>query len=515
MTFPARLGRVFAPAAIVVSLLTAIAFAQTPPAWKEKLPADVKAFGFAPTGAVLVQLKNGLFAADPESGTHLWSRPDVQDHSLVAGTPFAVFTTAAGQTIAGIESGQDRWSLAGLGFSTIKGMVHLPAVDLLLVYGVTPKSAHTLVACRYGSGEKVWTQTSLYAEAALAPKASKVEYRTWLLDTEASVVLDPSHDGLLRLDLKTGNLLWRIPESALESKGDPLGLMAADRVVLGFYDSGKRVLGVALDEGKVLWTRKEKFPRPVLQSAATPSGVLVRGSFEVSNQGSKVSWHPYLALLDPATGATKWMLEKDVYQGRSAFLIEGNAVLEAAPEAIVSYDAATGAALNTVKMTEFSGGEYPELLDRAEDGGLLVWSSQNLQKFDASGKLVHSVYLKAPGASFLSKFGMLALGAALAGMSSYPAYGYTTFDAALDYAKARFKRTTSARRYMYMFTEEPGGEDARFALVRVDKDTGKDTGRIKFNERAPSFRLDWPTGLIVVEHEGMLAGYRFPPTPEK
>jgi hypothetical protein len=48
--------------------------------------------------------------------------------------------------------------LASLGFSSIKGTVHLPPVGLLLVYGVTPQDAHTPVACRYESGEKVWTK---------------------------------------------------------------------------------------------------------------------------------------------------------------------------------------------------------------------------------------------------------------------------------------------------------------------------------------------------------------------
>ena len=494
--------------------------AQTTPAWTERLPADVEAFSFAPTGAVLVQLKTGLFAAEPETGAHVWSRPGVRAYSLVAGTPFAIFTTAAGMTVAGVESGKDRWSFASLGFSSIKGMVHLPAVDLLLVYGVTPQSAHTLIACRYGSGERVWTQTTLYADPALASKASKVEYRTWMLDGESSVVLDPSHDGLIRLDLKTGQPIWRLPEPALVSKGSPLEMVAVGRVMLGFYDSGDRVLGISLDEGKVLWTRKERFPTPVFQVASTPAGTLIRGAFAVSNGGAATSWRPYLTLIDPETGATKWMLQKDAFKGRSAFLLEENTLLEAAPEAIVSYDAATGAELNTVKMTEFSGNEYPALLDRDEDGGLLVWSSQNLRKFDRSGALVYSLYLKAPGSSFLAKLGSIALAVAMSaavgaatsaivpGAPYYPVY-MPEIGSPLT---ARFKATTNARRYMYMFTEEPGGEEARFALVRIDKFTGKDTGRIRFNERAPSFRLDWPTGAVVVEHDGTLAGYRFPPT---
>ena len=506
------------PAVLAVIALLAWAHsapAQTPPVWTQKLPADVEAFAFAPTGAVVVQTKAGLFAVEPESGTRLWSRPDVRSYALVAGTPFAIFTTAAGQSVAGIESGQDRWSLSSLGFSSIKGQVHLPAAGLMLVYGVTPKSAHTLVACKYLSGETVWTQTSLFSAPAVAAKASKVEYHTWVLDTETTVVLDPSHDGLLRLDLKTGELLWRIPESALDSKGSALEMISTGRVALGFYDWGKKVLGIDLDSGTVLWTRKEKFPRPVLQTAPTPSGLLVRGAFELTSQGSKVSWHPYLALIDPMTGATKWMVEKEAYGGRSSFLLEGDTLTVAAEDAVASYDAASGAALNSVKMTAFSGGESPQWLERSEDGGLIVSSPQNLRKFEASGALVHSTYLKAPGAGFLAKFGMFALGAALAGLTGYPGYGYSTLDVAVDYARARFKATTSARRYMYVFTEEPGSESARFALVRLDKDTGKDTGRLRFNERAPSFRLDWPTGFVVVEHEGVLAGYRFPPQPDR
>ena len=205
----------------------------------------VEAFDSTPFGHVLVQFKTGLVAADPATGKHVWSRPDVTDYLAVTGTPFGVFTTASGQSVADLESGQDRWKLASLQLSSVKGLVHLPAVGLLLVYGPTPENPHTLVAAKYESGEVVWKQTSLFKDSPLAAKASKIEYRTYQLDTNNTVILDPTEDGLMRLDLQTGRPLWKIPEDRLDSKDKDVVLFVTENQILVAFD--KKLLAISRD----------------------------------------------------------------------------------------------------------------------------------------------------------------------------------------------------------------------------------------------------------------------------
>jgi hypothetical protein len=130
---------------------------------------------------------------------------------------------------------------------------------------------------------------------------------------------------------------------------------------------------------------------------------------------------------------------------------------------------------------------------------------------DSAGKLAYSVYLKAPGASFLAKLAVVAAaaaatgaGAAMAGPGGFYSI-YTPNSAVFQ----KFKSSTSAKNYMYIFMEEAGTDPARFALVRLDKSTGKDTGRLKFTDRSPAFRLDRETGAVVVADGSTLVGLRF------
>ena len=47
-----------------------------------------------------------------------------------------------------LESGQDRWKLSSLGFSSVKDIVFLASRDLMLVFGETTENRHVLVQPR-------------------------------------------------------------------------------------------------------------------------------------------------------------------------------------------------------------------------------------------------------------------------------------------------------------------------------------------------------------------------------
>ena len=50
-----------------------------------------------------------------------------------------------------------------------------------------------------------------------------------------------------------------------------------------------------------------------------------------------------------------------------------------------------------------------------------------------------------------------------------------------------------------------------FSLVRIDRETGKETGRLWFTDRSPSFRLDPATGVAVVFEDNAFFALRFSP----
>jgi hypothetical protein len=73
----------------------------------------------------------------------------------------------------------------------------------------------------------------------------------------------------------------------------------------------------------------------------------------------------------------------------------------------------------------------------------------------------------------------------------------------------------NAQRFTYIFTEDPDphATPTRFSLVRIDKETGKETGRLHFKDRRPSFQLDPATGVIVAFEDDAFYAMRFGPVP--
>lgn len=498
----------------LLSALPVDSSAQSPAAWSRTLPGSVVRMQPAPGGLSLIQTKAGLVAIDPATGRDVWTRPDVTEAVPVDGRDLLIATLPGGERVLDATTGRDRWAVDTLGLKTVRGTIGLPAQDLLLVYGESPDGGHALIAAAIADGTVRWRQTALYREPALLKHAPKMTYRSWLVDSETTIVLDPDDDGLVRLDLATGTVRWRLAEAALPSKGKPVALERAADHLLVRYD--RRLFALAADAGTVAWTREENFPSPVAQVASTPSGLLVRGSHTVNAKGH-VSWKPYLTLLDPSSGATLWTTEGTKFKGRSPFLLEGDTVTLALEEGVAAYELATGRERRVVAMKEFEGGEYPTSIERGDDGGLILRSSQNVRHFDAALSPTASVYLKAPGMSFMAKFAMVALAAAATTMSASmatPGQFYTVYSPDSAWLTAKFRATSLAARFTYVFCEEPGSHADRFALVRLDRATAQETGRLTFTDRSPSLLVDPATGAVILGDGTTLRGYQYAAAPE-
>lgn len=502
---------------VVVDGIRGLRRAQTKPIWTETLTAAPRAFDTTVGGDGLVQTKTALFAVELDTGKHRWTRPDVSAYELVPDTPFALFTTAEGETLGDLESGKDLWKVADLGLAKVEGMLHLVRQGLVLVYGPTAEKGHGVVAVRYETGEVLWRQTELFTTPGLASKAKKNKYHNYLADTDQSVVLDPSIDGLMRLDLTTGRVLWRLAEDRLPaSLGKEITLFVAGGQIL--VEFGKTLMAIDQETGKIVWALADDFfPSGVVQVASTPHGLLVRGAHNVRGAMSlggrpgTPSWNPYLAMLDPATGATKWINKKGDFKGRSEFIQDDSTAVVALEEGVATYDLATGKVLTTVTLPKFSGDESACCLSRYEDGRLLMWSSQNMRMVDPSYKLVYSHYFKAPGMSGLAKFALIALAAAASGASgaaAQPGTFYPVF-APGPGMYAKFKATTNAKRFSYVFTEAPDGGPTKFALVRIDRETGEDSGRLWFADRFPMFKVDPNSGVVLTAKGPVLSALRY------
>jgi hypothetical protein len=241
--------------------------------------------------------------------------------------------------------------------------------------------------------------------------------------------------------------------------------------------------------------------------AVTAVGLLVRGAYELKND--EPSWHAYLALLDPATGAVRWNTEghgSDDFDGRSAFVIQDERVVIALEEGLTSFDLATGTRGPTTAMRAFQGDEYPVMLEPLSDGRFVVWSSQNMRVVDLAGHVFASRYLKAPSESPWKAVGLTALlvGSTVVGLPLHPPASepwiYT------------FKGTIPTAAFLYVLTSEPHFKSGRkgTSLARLEKQTGREAGRVWFTERSPAFAVDGASGIVVVAEDDTIRTTTFP-----
>jgi hypothetical protein len=75
----------------------------------------------------------------------------------------------------------------------------------------------------------------------------------------------------------------------------------------------------------------------------------------------------------------------------------------------------------------------------------------------------------------------------------------------------RFGSASAANRFAYTFTEtpDPAGRTG-FSLVRIEKATGEEAGRVWFAGRSPDYTLDPVTGIVLVADSKSLFALKFP-----
>jgi outer membrane protein assembly factor BamB len=469
------------------------------------------------SGSILYETRP-VSSVDPESGRRLWERPDASDYEHAREYECVVATVGGTRVVLDLESGRERWSLTALGFTKHKGLFTVPERRLLLAFGETPTSPLSLVAATIDSGAVVWRQDDLYSAGDLRERGRKTkslaERQPVLLNGDA-IVLNPSHDGLLRLDLGTGRLLWRMPEAEIAEIGAAWEgyspMIAADGSIYVAYD--KKVLAIDAVNGRIQWNRNGDFRSRVAQMEVTPRGLVVRGGMEKSVMKKNMAWRPFLALLDAKTGSTVWTTETQDFDGRSAFLVQGDRVVIALREGLTAFDLATGQVQTTTSRSRFEGGEEPCCIEPLGEERYLLLSSQNLQVVDLQeAKTVYHAHFKAPGSSLLTKIGAVALlAAATAGGAAASPNGIVVPTGSTNaLLTAKFKATTDADRYRYLFTEAPDAAGREgFSVVRVDKETGKETGRIWTEDRHPDYVVEPITGTVVMAADRKLTAHRF------
>jgi outer membrane protein assembly factor BamB len=353
--------------------------------------------------------------------------------------------------------------------------------------------------------------------------------------TEGYVYQKKGSNGIISaVDLKTGSKLWEKPYStkdAPQMNAEDFGVIVADEKNFTLFDA---------KTGNIKWTAKK------LDGVVVDLGE--NYGIAVGEKGK------YLTVLDKNTGEEKWsqkikgiqidqltgngIMYRDengsigifgrdgnpIWDGKE--MIKGEVILRTKPnlfeeyfyadEKIYKVDLATSTKTVIQDKVELKEKESPDNFESFEDI-LSLSSSQNMYGLSTSGAILYQDYWASPKISLAGRIALRTLQVAMIAGSAANGYseGYSRgisggensvskqygrqremFEdmagAFGESANKRFKASKSRGIYNFILTDLGGG----VGIVRVDKISGKETGKIVLNDKEPIFDTDPENGMI-------------------
>jgi outer membrane protein assembly factor BamB len=501
---------------LLVSCLVARVSAQTE-LWRYRAPQDIKGLTLTPFGTVLVVTDTALLALDPETGSVAWSyriRPHLTGRVTVIGlTGIALIEGAA----IDLANGQERWTVRDLPLKKWRTRSWASGTPLMLFLGETEQNPLVLVGTDLASGRVAWRSDSLLA--TLSPRRRGAVNLTLgeapLADSDTTLIVyldnGPGYGdgGPVRLHAGTGQTLWRADSTwpRLAPGGTELGypptLLTDGRAIVPYL---LRLLAFDAATGRILWRLDKDLPSKVAQMEMTPRGLLIRGSTAGGFSGD-----PFLDLLDPASGASRWPTSVKL-DGQSPFLVRGDSVLVPERGKLLTIALADGG-VRTAASAKFQGGEQAMVAELRPEG-LLLRSSQNLALISDSGVRYNNYYPAPAAFGLFSRLAVVALSTlADVGSQYLQEHAYQPAAPGMDIrpAFARYRASQSATDFTYVFTNAPdsAGHTGN-SLVRIRKADGRLAGRVWVGERRPQYELDRLTHTVFLkEGDNEISAHRF------
>lgn len=488
--------------------------AQARPLWRYVAPDDIEFFRITSLGTLIVATKTSLAGVDPRKGSAAWTMADVMaeenDLLLIPNTPFALLGGNPGFEIIDVGTGQTWWNSGLLPSASSTGRMPLVEQRLLLVFTKGAGKATTLLAVDLESGKVRWRQDHLFLTAPepVGPPGDRNFRKTMLghqrpiVNTDTTMVLHVSKGGPIKIDLRTGALLWRSAEFGDDEPPAPIkgyaSMVAADTVL--YVPSEKRLLAIDLRTGRLLWQRAGLQSNP-RQLDWTPHGLVAR--------------IPHIDLLDPRTGASLWSKPFTDLKHSTPYVVRGDRIYVAAHGVFHGIKLADGTA-EALALYQLRGVDQPDALELL-DSGFVMRTAQNLVFFDTTGVLKHHLFYEPPKLSALARVAFAAAAVALSYMSySAASSAAASTGVAQPYyivnpiLSRRYGASTKAREYQYVLTVVPDTSGKKGpGLVKLNAISGKEEGQLWLGDRTPDYQVDPIEGLVFFrENKREIVAYR-------
>jgi len=413
---------------------------------------------------LLVASKTELAGVNPVTGTVVWTRQDLADLNGVAlavagNMGYATVTRRDTMEIIDLRTGLKRWGSEKLSFLAVRGWLASPAADTaILLFGRTAASGSTVMAVDIATGQVRWRQDSAFTLEPKVFESGGVSYlfgnQSPLAESDTTFVLYLNTDGPIRLDARTGRVLWRgtaLRGAKLPLPKDGYAALVAHHGML-IIPSGDSVLALRASDGTAGWPAAHRFRNRVIRTVPTPRGLLVRG-------------YEWFDLLDPTTGRSVWRAPVEL-KNATWDVLRGDTVYVAGDKRIVAINLGDGT-VRTLATVDFKEREQPTVLTVWKQG-IIVSSWHNLMQVDRKGMIRYYHEYPSPKLSFGEALRNSAVG-----------------------SEINRPTTRWVSSHIFFFTgvaDEQGREG--FSVVEVDPGEGREVGRLWFNERMPYYTLD-------------------------
>lgn len=481
---------------VAANVVNSIRIVQSPALWGDTITADMSFYG-----SVVVALPGGsgsdsdtqyrhllllattahLAALDPANGRILWTRTDLGGLKEAAldylSTGYAVVTRADRMDLVDLRTGQTRWDTRALSFTAPRGWLPVGTADsTILMLGRTAESPTTLVAVDVATGKVRWRQDHLFGVEPKVFTESGVPYllgnQDPLVDTDSTLVLYIGAEGPMRLDARSGALLWRSSELHTGDVPAPRDGYAWMRLRHGMIviPSEKSLVGMRTADGHAAWVHSCK--GKVIRLMWTTDGLLARGE-------------DWIDLLDAGTGKSVWPVPVEVKRS-TRMVLRGDTIFIEADKKLLAIQVANGT-VRTLASLKFEQGEEPGGIAVFPEG-IVLNSWHHITLFDRHGLQRNHLSYPSPKETFGEALGRASIGTS----TRRP----VTFWGGDD---------------LYFYTGAPDDEQHQgFSLVKFDPAMWREAGRIWFGSRVPSYLVDWSAGLVYYQPEDrVLEGLTF------
>ena len=499
----------------------------------------IMSYRISPLGNIVVTTPDKVFALDPETGRAQWKREDLKVGDIglafMPMMPFGITKIKNEISAINLENGETIWDTHSLSFKTIYGYLPVPELNALLVFGEIGKKDKTVVLIDIISGEARWRQDDLfnkkpdfecyseldddYYSGGLFKQNRTMKRHQPVIVCDSGIVFYVSKDGLMKVNGETGELIWKVKE--LEGKKTPLvgkdhaHFVVDDNVIYVPYE--RKLIAVNLDDGSVVWNHKKKFKAHINQMQMSIEGLVIYGfkpaQHYTSPDGEEVNpaCNYFMDVLMPNKGMSSWEKPLTDLDSPMPIFIDEDYAFVIRSEDIILVDLQTGS-YNQFSHLKLKGKETPTHVERIGKN-YLISSPQNMLMLKSRGGLRYHTYYKPPGATFVQKFLLVVGGTILDEIfdtenhmryvyfdkDSLSRFGYSGgsfFMGAIDACKMKFKQTVEGKKYHYIYTGEPLGDQKGYSLVKIDKETGDEEGRIWIDKQFPDYIIDFATETV-------------------